>query len=269
MRLKDKVALITGAASGIGKATAQLFGREGARVVCADIDGQGAEAVARQIGAEGEAEAIQVDVSLDADVRRMVERAVARFGRLDILVNNAGVELGLPATIVQEADWDRLLAINLKGVFLGCKYAIPQMLRAGGGAIVNTASGAGLRGVPMLSTYGASKGGVVLLTQSLAMEWARQGIRVNCVCPGVVLTPMVERMLDRIMAVAGGLDREDVLQRLAESHPMGRLGQAEEVARAILFLASDEASFITGAALPVDGGWAAGFPLPGAGGAIG
>ncbi|MFQ6019793.1 MAG: SDR family NAD(P)-dependent oxidoreductase [Dehalococcoidia bacterium] len=257
MRLKDRVALVTGAASGIGRATAILFGQEGAKVMCADIDGQGASAVARE---GGEAESVQADVSRDADARRMVEGTVERFGRLDILVNCAGLELALPVTLVQESDWDRLLSVNLKGVFLSCKYAIPQMLNAGG-AIVNTASDAGLSGVPMLSTYGASKGGVVLLTKALATEWARQGVRVNCVCPGVIVTPMLERSIARITALMGNLSRDQVLQRLAESHPLGRVGQAEEVARAILFLASEEASFITGVALPVDGGWAAGPPL--------
>lgn len=261
MRLKDKVALVTGAASGIGRATALLFGQEGARVMCADLNGEGAERVARQIAdAGGQAAAIQVDVCREADAQRMVRETVERWGRLDVLFNNAGLEFALPVAQVPEGEWDRLIDVNLKGVFLGCKYAIPQMVRQGGGAIVNTASVAGLRGVAWLSTYCASKGGVVLLTKALALEWARQNVRVNAVCPGVIRTAMVEAAIQRGEQVFGE-SQKDAWQRLGEGHPMGRIGEPEEVARAVLFLASDEASFITGAALPVDGGWSAG-PVP-------
>lgn len=259
MRLQGKVAIVTGAASGIGRATAVLFGQEGARVMCADLNGEGARAAAEAVAAQGgEAAWTQVDVSREEDVQRMVQETVQRFGRLDILFNNAGVELAAPVTQVPEERWDWLLDINLKGVYLGCKHAIPEMLKVGGGAIVNTASGAGLMGIAGLSTYCASKGGVVLLTKSLAVEWAAQGIRVNAVCPGVIRTPMVERGL---RALGGTADPEEAWRRLGLVHPIGRVGQPEEVARAVLFLASDEASFITGVALPVDGGWAAG-PTP-------
>jgi len=261
MRLKGKVALITGAASGIGRATALLFAQEGAKVMCADIDGEGARATAQEIAARGgEAAHVQADVSQEEDARRMVQATVERFGRLDVLFNNAGVESAMPLTEVPEEEWDRVIGVNLKGVYLGCKYAIPEMLKTGGGAIVNTASGAGLLGVAGLTTYCASKGGVVLLTKALAVEWARAGIRVNAVCPGVIRTPMVERAIER-GDMGRGQDREEVWRRLGEVHPMGRYGQPEEVARAVLFLASDEASFITGVALPVDGGWSAG-PVP-------
>lgn len=264
MRLKGKVAVVTGAASGIGRATAILFGEEGARVMCADIDGDGVKLTARHIvdgGSEGAA--IQVDVSQDADAQRMVRETVERWGRLDILFNNAGVEgPEVAVTDLSEEDWDHTIDVNLKGVFLGCKYAIPRMLKAGGGVIINNASVAGLRGIPMSSTYCSSKGGVVLLTKALAVEWGRQGIRVNCVCPGVILTPMVEREIDEELSLARHLTREEILERWGRAHPLGRVGTAEEVAKTVLFLASDDASFITGVALPVDGGWeAAGSPF--------
>jgi len=257
MRLKKKVALVTGAASGIGRATAALFGQEGAKVMCADLDGAGAERMARQIAdSGGEAASIRADVSVAADVEGMVRATVERWGRLDILFNNAGIEFGLPVTQVPEEEWDRLIDINLKGVFLGCKYAIPEMLKQGGGSIVNTASVAGLQGTAWLSTYSASKGGVVLLTKSLATEWAQQNVRVNAVCPGVIRTPMTERAIARGELVLG--KGEEAWQRLGAAHAMGRVGEADEVAQAVLFLASDEASFVTGVALPVDGGFTAG-----------
>ena len=262
MRLKEKVALITGAASGIGKSTSLLFGQEGAKVMGVDINGEGAERVAHQIAdTGGEAASLTVDVAKEEDVKRMVREAVERWGRLDILYNNAGIGVGGPVTQVTEEEWDRLIDINLKGVFLGCKHAIPEMLKQGGGAIVNTASDAGLRGIAWLSTYCASKGGVVLLTKSLAVEWAGQGIRVNCVCPGVIQTPILEPFLSQ-----AGTGREAVLERMAQMHPLGRVGQPEEVAQAVAFLASDEAAFITGVALPVDGGLEAGPPMQRLGG---
>ena len=260
MRLKDKVALVTGAASGIGQATAVLFGKEGAKVMCADLDAEGAERVAQQIvGSGGEAASTQADVSQAADVERMVRETVERWGRIDILFNNAGVEWALPAPQVPEQEWDRMIDVNLKGVFLGCKYAIPEMVKQGGGSIVNTASIAGLRGTPWLSTYSASKGGVVQMTKSLAVEWAEHNVRVNAVCPGVIRTPMTERGIEQAWALFGDT-AEEAWQRIAEGHPLGRLGEPEEVARAVLFLASDEASFVTGVALPVDGGLWAGSP---------
>lgn len=256
MRLRDKVAIITGSGSGIGRATALLFGREGARVMSVTLHADTARATAGEIiAAGGQADSLQADVSVAADVERMINTTVERFGRLDILVNNAGTEWVMPIVQVPEEMWDRIIDVNLKGVFLGCKYAIPQMIRQGGGAIVNTASIAGLRGFATLGTYSASKGGVVLLTRTLAVEYARFNIRINCVCPAVVLTPMVER------GFLAGPNREETLERLKQQHPMGRLGEPEEVAQAILFLASDEASFITGVPLPVDGGiWAGPAP---------
>ena len=164
----------------------------------------------------------------------------------------------MPVTQVPESEWDRLIDINLKGVFLGCKHAIPEMLKNGSGAIVSTASDAGLIGTAMLSPYCASKGGVVLLTKSLAVEWGAMGIRVNCVCPGVIRTPILDPFLQRAQAM--GATPEELWERMARAHPVGRVGEPEEVGQAVAFLASDEASFITGVALPVDGGFQAGPP---------
>jgi NAD(P)-dependent dehydrogenase (short-subunit alcohol dehydrogenase family) len=261
MPLNDKVALITGAASGIGRATALLFGKEGAKVMCADVNGEGAERTARQIAdTGGEAASQTVDVAREEDVQRMVSATVERWGRLDVLHNNAGIGFGLPVTQVTEEEWDRLIDVNLKGVFLGCKHAIPEMVKQGGGAIVNTASDAGLQGMAMLSTYCASKGGVVLLTKSLAVEWGQQGVRVNCVCPGVIRTPILDPFLERAEQTSG-VSREAMWERMGRAHPIGRVGEPEEVARVVMFLASDEASFVTGVALPVDGGLQAGRPF--------
>ncbi|MEE8345840.1 MAG: SDR family oxidoreductase [Dehalococcoidia bacterium] len=256
MRLKDKVALITGAASGIGRATATLFGQEGAKVMCADLDGEGAERVARQItDSGGVAASLQADVSQAADAERMVRQTVEQWGQLDVLVNNAGIYFVLPLTQVPEEEWDRLMSINLKGVYLGSKYAIPQMVGQGKGAIVNTASIAGLRGSANWTTYCASKGGVIQLTKALAMELGRVNVRVNAVCPGIIDTGMLDQAV-----VMQGVDKAELSATIGEMHPMGRIGRPEEVAAAILFLASEEASFITGVALSVDGGLWAGSP---------
>ena len=256
MRFQDKVVVVTGAGSGIGKATALSFGREGATLVAADIDAASAQATADQIkAAGGQAEALQVDVSVAADVGRMVTTTVERLGRLDVMVNNAGVFFQVPVVLVPEEQWDWLMSINLRGVYLGCKHAVPQMIRQGKGVIVNTASIAGLRGFGGYGTYGAAKGGVVQLTKALAVEVARVGIRVNCVCPGIIETAMLDQGVAEM-----GLDRTAFIQLAGAAHPMGRIGRPEEVAAAILFLASDDASFITGIALSVDGGLWAGPP---------
>ena len=258
MTLNDKVAIITGAASGIGKATSLVFAREGAKVLCADINADGAEATARQIAdTGGEAASFKVDVADEPQVQAMVADAVSRWGRLDTIYNNAGIGTFGPITQMSVEEWDHMHSINLRGVFLGTKHAIPEMLKTGGGAIVNTASDAGLMGTPMLSAYCATKGGVVMFTKATAAEWAAMGVRINCVCPGVIRTPILDPMLE--MAKAAGVTPEQAWERMAKTHPIGRVGEASEVAEAVAFLASDRASFITGVALPVDGGLAGGF----------
>ena len=255
MRLQDKVAIITGSGSGIGRATALLFAREGATVMSMDIIGETAEATARDIkDAGGKADYVQGDVAIDADVERMVKTTVERFGRVDILVNNAGILAVMRIPQVSEDVWDRIIDVNLKGVFLGCKHVIPQMMEQGGGAIVNVSSVAGVRGEANFSAYSASKGGVALITRTLAVEYARFNIRVNCVCPGLIKTPMFDRQL----ALIG--DQEKALERMKRTIPRRQIGEADEVARGILFLASDEASLVMGAALPMDGGVWAGDP---------
>jgi NAD(P)-dependent dehydrogenase (short-subunit alcohol dehydrogenase family) len=258
MLLRDKVAIVTGAASGIGKAAALTFGREGAKVMCADINAEGAEATARTIAdTGGEAASIRTDVIVEDDVKEMIAATVTRWGRLDVLYNNAGIGTGNPVTQVSIEEWDRIIDINLRGVFLGTKHAIMEMIKTGGGAIVNTASDAGLLGTPMLSAYCASKGGVVMFTKATAVEWARMGIRVNCVCPGVIRTPILDPMVQ--MAKAAGASEEQLWARMGKAHPIGRVGNPEEVAEAVTWLASDRASFVTGVALPVDGGMAGGM----------
>lgn len=244
-RLQGKVAIVTGAGSGIGKATAMLFASEGAEVVCADI--AGADKTAGEIGAS--AIAVSVDVSKAADIQAMVNAAKDRFGRLDVVFNNAGIEgEQAPTADCSEENFDRVIAVNLKGVFLGMKYAIPVMLETGGGAIINNASVAGLVGFPNIPAYGASKGGVVQLSKTAALEYATQGIRVNAICPGVIWTPMVERFTG---------STEEGRREFSMLEPVERMGKPEEVAAMVLFLASDESSFVTGAALPVDGGFVA------------
>jgi NAD(P)-dependent dehydrogenase (short-subunit alcohol dehydrogenase family) len=249
MRLEGKVALITGAGSGIGQATARLFAKEGAKVVVVDIDGRGGEETARLIEISGgEATFVRADVSKSAEAEKMVKLAVETYGRLDILHNNAGISQVGTVVDTPEEVWDKTINVNLKGIFLGSKYAIPEMLKTGGGIIVNTASVWGLVSAPASAAYCASKGAVIALTKAMALDHA-PNIRVNCICPGDILTPMTERDL----AARG--DPEKALKAMTEPYPIGRLGKPEEIAEAALFLASDSSSFMTGAALIVDGGW--------------
>ncbi|MCP5155841.1 MAG: SDR family oxidoreductase [Ectothiorhodospiraceae bacterium] len=248
-RLADKVAVITGAASGIGRAAARLFAREGARVVVADVDGAGARAVADEIqAAGGSALAMAVDVASSEQVARMVADTVTAFGRLDVLVNNAGY--GIPGTVVDtdEADWERLMAVNVRGVYLGCKHAIPVMRRQGGGVIVNTASAVSVVPIRERAAYAASKGAVAALTRAVAADHVSEGIRCNCVAPGTINTPYFDEMRAR------SEDPRAWDAALAARHAMNRLGTPEEIAYAMLYLACDESSFVTGTLIPVDGG---------------
>ena len=249
MRLQDRVAVITGAGSGIGRAMSLLFAREGARVLAADLDGAAAEETAAQVGAQ--CVAMRVDASQPDEVRAMIERAVAEMGRIDVLCNNAGIGSTTDVVDCEPDDWDRVMTVNVRSVFLGCKYAVPHMVRQGRGAIVNTASVAGMVGVPKRASYCASKGAVIALTRQVAMDFVKQGVRVNCVCPGTVDSPWVERLL------AGVDDRAAARAALEARQPMGRLGTPEEVAAAALYLASDDAAFVTGTSLVLDGGWTA------------
>ncbi|MFC5752914.1 SDR family NAD(P)-dependent oxidoreductase [Actinomadura rugatobispora] len=243
-RLAGKVAVITGAGSGIGRASAELFAREGARVVCADVSGE-QERTAAGIG--DAAVAVHADVSVSADVRNAIATAERRFGRLDVLFNNAGIGgPKRPITEQDEEDYDRVLDVNLRSVFLGMKYGIAAMLRTGGGSVINTASAAGLVGWRKNALYGASKGGVVQMTKATALDFADQGVRVNALCPGMTWTALVPAAKDGAPPPADGF---------APPQPMGRWGLPTELAAAALFLAGDESSFVTGVALPVDGGY--------------
>lgn len=241
-RLRGKVAVITGAASGIGRATALLFAREGAKVVVADIDAEECFTVVDIIqGDGGEAVSALTDVTVAKDVQRMVNLAEETYGRLDVLFNNAGVGHRLPVHECTEEDWDRVIAVNLKGVFLGCKFAIPIMMEQGGGTIINTASGAGLLGAPRSPAYSAAKGGVVILTRQIANDYARYDIRVNAICPGAVDTALMNVVYREL---SGDLDEG---KRIYESRlPRGKLLSPEEVAHTALYLASEETRFITG-----------------------
>ena len=252
--LENKVCVITGAASGIGRASALLFARHGATVTVADRNEAEGKRTAADVEAEGgRAAFIQVDVSRADEVEAMIEQTVREHGRLDVLYNNAGVGYSGPLHKTSEEDWDRVIDINLKGTFLGMKYALPRMTAQRAGSIVSTASVAGLIGASGFGAYNASKGGVVLLTKHVAVDYARRGIRANCVCPGVIRTPMTQALLESPEAA-------EVARAIEALHPLKRFGQPEEVAWAALFFASDVSSFITGQALAVDGGMTAGTP---------
>lgn len=251
MRLPDKVALVTGAAAGIGRASTLLFAREGAKVVAVDLDDDGIQSLAEEVrAASGEAVAVQADVSKAADVQRVVQAALKRFTRIDILFNNVGIVPRGKIHTITEAEWDRTMTINVKSMFLLCREVIPVFLRQGGGVILNTSSATALRSVPDRVAYSTSKGAVLALTRSMALDYVRDNIRVNCLCPGTVDTPSFRQRM------AAFPDPAEALRQFIARQPMGRLGTAEEVAQSALYLVSDEARFVTGVALPIDGGMA-------------
>ena len=248
-RLDGKVGIVTGAASGIGRAIALALADEGARVTAADVNLDGLQATAR--AASGTVRVQGCDVSRADDVRSLVDETVSVFGGLHVLCNNAGISIPNRVTDLSEEDWDRTLAVNLKGVFLGCKYGIPAMLHSGGGSIINTGSVNSLVAEPYLSAYCASKGGVLMLTREIALDFATANIRCNCICPGWVDTPINTPHAQMM----GGLDK--VLAGLPEWQPIGRQGYPKEIASVVVFLASDDSSFMTGSAVVVDGGMTA------------
>jgi NAD(P)-dependent dehydrogenase (short-subunit alcohol dehydrogenase family) len=248
--LGGKAVLVTGGGSGIGRATAIRMAQEGAKVMIADYVPEGAERTVKMIkDAGGTASCLAADVSVTKQVEMMVNQTVETYGRIDGAFNNAGIEGRMASTVENSEDnFDRTIAINLKGVWLCMKYEIPQMLKQGGGSIVNTASVAGLVGFVNLSAYNASKHGVIGLTKTAALEYAQKNIRVNCVNPGVINTPMVARLVD-----SGGMNERD----LTTGEPVGRMGKPEEIGEGVIWLLSDAASFVTGHSLVIDGGWVA------------
>lgn len=252
MKLSGQVAIVTGGGSGQGRATSLLFAQEGANLVVADMNLSGAEETARLINQNegGQATAVQTDVTQANDAQSMVETALTKYGRVDILINNAGMTLFKGIDDTTEEDWDRIVDTNLKGVFLCCKAAIPAMRKSGGGSIVNIASVAGLMGMPQHFAYCAAKAGVIHFTKSLALDHGPENIRINCICPGGVLTPMLGEVIDITNAAQ--------VDRVARQHALGRIADPEEIGRVSLFLCSSDASFMTGAAVTVDGGIAAG-----------
>jgi NAD(P)-dependent dehydrogenase (short-subunit alcohol dehydrogenase family) len=250
-RLHGKSAVVTGAAFGIGRATAEAFAREGARLIATDLQAEPLAALVDELRQGGaEVEAVVGDVSVEDDARRMIAAAADRFGRLDVLVANAGIIPLGDAMEITAADWDNVMAIDGRGMFLTCKFAIEAMVPTGGGAIVCLSSISGLAGQKRQAAYGPAKFVATGLTKHLAVEWADRGIRVNAVAPGTIRTERVMQLPDE----PGG---SEYLAAIEQMHPMGRIGEPAEVAGAIVFLASDEASFITGAVLPVDGGFLA------------
>ena len=249
MRLENMKCVVTGGASGIGAATVRRFVREGADVCILDRDLISAERLASECG--GETFALELDVREETAVRRAAERVLSRWGVIDVLVNNAGSELNKTYDETTIDEWDRVLDTDLKGPWLLCKYFVPSMVEHGAGSVINVSSWNGLVGFPLSTAYGSAKGGLVVFTKDMAIELATSGVRINCVCPGVIQTPMMERWTDLMP------DKEEAKAMLRGVMPIGRMGTAEEVAGAILFFASEDSSLCQGAVLSVDGGFTA------------
>jgi NAD(P)-dependent dehydrogenase (short-subunit alcohol dehydrogenase family) len=252
MRLQNKTAIITGAGSGIGEASARLFAKEGARVAVVDYDDAGGQRVAKQLG--DSAIFIRADVSRSSDMEQMTRTVQDKFGRIDILFNNAGVSCVGTLHETSEAEWDRVMAINTKGIYLACKYVIPVMLQQKAGCIINMASGAAVLGLAQRAAYTASKGAVYALTRAMQADYCRQGIRVNSLVPGTIYTPFVEGYLQKHYSD----DMEKAKENLKKRQLSGTLGTPEDVACAALYLASDDAKFVFGSGLVVDGGFSSG-----------
>lgn len=251
MRLQGKVAIVTGAAAGIGRESTLLFAREGAKIAAVDLDDDGVRALVQEISAGGgEAFAAPADISRVEQAQQVVRAVLERFGRVDILFNNAGIVPHGKIHATTEAEWDRTMMVNVKSIYLLCHEVVPVFLRQGGGVILNTSSATALRSVPERAAYNASKGAVLALTRSMALDYVRDNIRVNCLCPGTIDTPSFRRRM------AAFPDPEEARRQFVARQPMGRLGTAEEVAQAALYLVSDEAQFVTGTAFSIDGGLA-------------
>ena len=255
MRLENKIAVVTGGGMGIGRSGALAFAVEGAAVTVADVNMQAANQVVEEIRASGgRAVAVLADVSKSADAERIAQETVRAFGGIDFLLNNAGIQTYGTVTETDEDTWDRTLNINLKGMYLVAKYCIPEMLKRGGGAIVNIASIQGLANAKRVAAYAAAKGGVIALTRTIGVDYARQNIRANCICPGGVITPM---MYESMAMNYQPEQYEEEIRKSGQNYPVGRLGEADEIAKVAVFLCTDESTFMTGSTVVVDGGYMA------------
>jgi len=253
MKLEGKVAIVTGATDGIGKAIALKFAKEGAKIMMVGRDEAKGRAALEKVREHGEATYFKADVSNSSQVKKLVDETIQKYGRIDILVNNAAIVSVGTVVNTSEEIWDQVIDINMKGVFLCCKYVIPYMQKKGGGAIVNIGSINSLMAMENEAVYDASKGGVLMLTRAIALDFAKSNIRANCICPGAIETAMLKTSLD------GAPDPAKAREWITARHPVGHLGKPDEIAEAALFLASDASSFVTGTALPVDGGILAGW----------